>query len=84
MKYNPLFSFPLFLIILGSVFLESENDRLIHEGFRQILAAANLQTKENDFGLNGTRIDFDTQYAQENDLFDAHQKVCMEMQYKYV
>ena len=78
------FIYSSFFKILGSVFLESENDRLIHEGFRQILAAANTQTKEDDVGINGTRIDFDTQYAEENDLFDAHQKVCMEMKYKYV
>ena len=64
------------------MFLENIKDRLVHEGFRQILAAANAQGKTNDFGLNGTRIDFDTQYAKKNDLYDAYQKVCIEMQYK--
>ena len=72
----------MFHPISGSVFLESTDDRLVHEGFRQILATANDHSKGNDFDLNGTRIDFDTQYAERNDLFDAHQKVCMEMQYK--
>ena len=66
----------------GSIFLESNKDRLVHEGFRQILSAANVQGKMNDFGLNGTRIDFDTQYAEKNNLYDAYQKVCIEMQYK--
>ena len=69
-------------LVSGSVFLESNKDRLVHEGFRQILAAANAQGKMNDFGLNGTRIDFDTQYTKEHSLYDAYQKVCIEMQYK--
>ena len=71
------------------MFLESNKDQLLRsnvqlvdQGFRQILKAANRQGKINDFGLNGTRIDFDTQYVQENNLYDAFQKVCIEMQYK--
>ena len=31
--------------------------------------------------LNGTRIDSDTQFATD-DVYDAYQKVCREMQYR--
>ena len=60
---------------LGSVFLEQ--DLPIHQSFVQIMSG--LNSDENV--LNGTRVDHNVQYIQD-DPFDAHQKICMEMSYR--
>ena len=66
----------LLFLIAGSVFLE--RDLNLHNTFGQIFD--NLNKNENY--LNGTRVDFNIQYA-ELDQFDAYQKACMEMTYRY-
>ena len=65
----------LLFLIAGSVFLE--RDLNLHNTFGQIFD--NLNKNENY--LNGTRVDFNIQYA-ELDQFDAYQKACMEMTYR--
>ena len=67
----------LLFLIAGSVFLE--RDLNLHNTFGQIFD--NLNKNENY--LNGTRVDFNIQYA-ELDQFDAYQKACMEMTYRYI
>jgi hypothetical protein len=54
-----------------------EPDLVIHQSFVQIVSEINL---DEDF-LNNTRMDHNIQYAQ-NDPFDAHQKICMEMSFR--
>ena len=67
------------VFLSGSIFLESELDRPIHQSYRLIVESVN---KDPNF-LNGTRIDSSSQFALDN-AFDAYQKVCMEMQYRQV
>ena len=64
-------------MISGSVFLEG--DLLLHRTFGEIFDALN----EDEHYLNGTRVDYNIQYA-DLDQFDAYQKACMEMTYRYV
>ena len=63
----------------GSVFLADQNQAPIHAAFDQSVINVNA----NPTILNKTRLDKDTQYAK-SDQFDAYQKVCTEMDYRYV
>ena len=65
------------LSLTGSVFDDSTVDRSLHQTFMQTVKNLN----SNDDILNGTRIDSDTQFATD-DVYDAYQKVCREMQYR--
>lgn len=75
-KHKTRISRPFFSIS-GSVFLE--RDLLLHQAFGQIFD----QLNDNENYLNGTRVDYNIQYA-DLDQFDAYQKACMEMTYRYV
>ena len=63
----------------GSVFLADQNQAPIHAAFDQSVVNVNA----NPTILNKTRLDKDTQYAK-SDQFDAYQKECTEMDYRYV
>lgn len=64
------------ILISGSVFLE--RDLLVHQTFGLIFDELN----EDSNYLNGTRVDYNIQYS-DLDQFDAYQKACMEMTYRY-
>ena len=57
-----------------------ERDLLIHQTFGLIFDELN----EDEQYLNGTRVDYNIQYTQDQDPFDAYQKACMEMTYRVV
>ena len=65
-----------YFFLAGSVFLEQ--DIPIQKSFEQIISGINADQNI----LNGTRVDHNIQYVLD-DPFDAHQKICMEMSYRY-
>ena len=73
----------VFIRISGSIFLESELDSSWlrqSESFRASVTHWNAVNATSD---HRTRIDQDIQFSRD-EQYDAYQKICMEMKYKWV